>query len=445
MNARLKLSPARFKSLVDVLDSTSIPLGDLCSKLWSPSHLLDSSPIAVGTTLAALLHDDLLPTPPNRLIAIYVLYDMLVTPHPTPLTKNSESGTERLVSSPLTAILFHLVDSGDSRPHEQLLLTHLLSNTHSGGTDVIPPQIASAGAVTLCNALEGALQSGASVPKLNMTALRRDWFQKHPKAPERERLPNISAIIHDADETSKDLSLADELGEVVSLEEFAPEFVRLPPPFIDVGIECKELRWIDPEIGHEIVWDRDMGMKGQRGSEVREVISRALKSPVAEKELKLVVSELEKDPKLVHLCGMTPSKLPDLVQNNSQLATEILFKLVGSNQMPAYLSALLAMEVNMHSMEVVSRLTKSCVLRSEVLHTYISHCIRSCGKISDKYDQNRMVRFVCVFLKNIITNNVIDAKELLIEVQAFCIDYSRIREVADLFRSLKTQGSANKN
>lgn len=443
MSTDSRLPPARFRQLIDVIDSIDAPVGDLCARLWDSSNLFDSSAVSVGTTLAALLQDNLLPSPLHRLVAIYVLYDMLVTPHSPTLASVTTSAMDRLTASPLTVILFNLLDYGDNRPTEQLFLTLLLSHTQSSGTEAGPPQIANAPAINLHSALQGALQSGASVPKLNMSMLRRNWAERHPNVPETLRLPPISAVVSDAVAGigGDNLRLADELGEAVTLEEFAPEFVRPPPPFLPIGTECHELRWIDPETLHEVIWDPDMGMKGERGSEIREVIARALKSPVQEAEQKMVVAGLEKDPKLVHMCGLTPQKLPDLVQNNSQLATEILLKLVSSNQMPQYLEALVNMEVNMHSMEVVSRLTDSVELPAEVLHTYISHCIRSCENIQDKYDQIRMVRFVCVFLKRIMKSNVIDANELLIEVQAFCMEYSRIREVTDLFRALKLHGN----
>ncbi|XP_035787808.1 CCR4-NOT transcription complex subunit 11-like [Anopheles albimanus] len=387
----------------------------------------------VGSTLALLLLQEDIALPVHRLAAIYVLYDIRRKEQPESPFYLYLARFLDPMGGPLPATV-----ANPARAIELKFIHVLLSNGD--------PEIEKKNARLFC-------QLYVSQPPIAHTELAYIKAKVNEKLKElpltvRSNIVNVIPAIQmipGREQGHKNYTGAaiEELLAAMTVHSSNPLTNALAPTFMSVApplLSCEdELIWLDlgsPSY-HKPVYNSCSDAESTPDKCLRTLLMQSFRQALSIADQQTLLNELEKDTQQTHLTCVTPEKLPNLIEYNPLIAIEILMRMLKTRHINAYLDEIVGMELSLHSMEVVNRLTTSVDLPAHFVHLYIVNSIATCSTIKDKYMQNRLVRLVCVFLQSLIRNKIIDVKQLYIEIEAFCIEFSRIREAAALYRLLK--------
>ncbi|XP_055337331.1 LOW QUALITY PROTEIN: CCR4-NOT transcription complex subunit 11-like [Paramacrobiotus metropolitanus] len=307
---------------------------------------------------------------------------------------------------------------------------------------------------------------GTSTQPLDTAHFDKEFLERQDRVPVMER-SGVSCVVDYPDVTvvgSRQESgrAARETAELLSSGQkpqpdltFIPELMR-PIPTI-MPLNRRELVWMNPQLVEELKMNLDPTMLviPPKWLAVSSLITKSVRSPLHVDEQNSLISAFEADPTLV-LGGavMTPEDILGIVENNPGIATEIFKRVhkipdnaIRQTRFKKYLQAFLTTNVTVHTMEVINRLHEAKVVPSDFLPLYVSYALRKCDSTSTSestYNQNRLVRLVCVFLQSAVRNkslNLSENPDLLIEIQAFCVKQTTVKEAVALYRLLKTSQS----
>jgi CCR4-NOT transcription complex subunit 11 len=332
--------------------------------------------------------------------------------------------------------------------------------------------------------LEGAIQQWNAVYHDDNFTHPILWAQRGSEVNSLKTMVQDAAI--DISERNAMVSVESVLLPLPSVD--APFARPMPPPLMplfgydddEVALTGKEEQEVSEYLHAELLWltpsnlrfmllpdDEEDDLEAtERYREVLTLLkSRAFSKPLAPSEQRAVLQLLAEasgivgsggdnnEPdnssnsavRLVRESGLTPQNLPRLVEHNPLVAHECLLRILSSapeDEKNEYLSSLVGMDMSLHTMEVVNRLATfnnvgsgEPILHPEYVHLFISSCIASCENMQDRHSQNRLVRLVCVFVQSLLRNRIVKVDDIYIEVQAFCVEFSRIREASALFKS----------
>ncbi|KAL4445101.1 hypothetical protein ABPG74_018829 [Tetrahymena malaccensis] len=234
---------------------------------------------------------------------------------------------------------------------------------------------------------------------------------------------------------------------------FMPDTLRPIPQSEDLGIDevsqiyciCNSKQnfilqeeWLNPSLVTEHLWDYKICEPSDKKILLQEILIKAYETKLNDLEYDLFKKELEQDHVNIRDLELNTEFLPKLVENNNKIASLLLIKIAKEKELTQYLEKISTLDLTLQSLEVVNDLINNVSLPKEFIYLYVSNIIQQCDENKKEKNQHqRLVRLVCVFIRQLIKSQSINPKENFIELQAFSIENSKIPEATTLFKLLK--------
>lgn len=319
---------------------SAVSISNMFIPIWQIQSASFFFAFTVGTLLTVLVRNGDLPGIIQRVNAYYVMYDLF-------------KGDNGAAESPFLSVFLSIVDSKEPlQSKAQLFERNFVSQLLAHGTKDL-------GKLTAGHMLQQDILPAAH---FDFQALKAQSYERANELPRTVRAsmmnvlqaPPLSPALMAP--VASDAAVRQLMEGLLAIDSplknvVAPNFMSIAPPLLPVE---DELVWFDltNPAWHRPVYDPTIS---HISGEAKRLVALVFKEPLNIQDRIVLLAELEKDAQMVNHIGLTPAKLPRLVENNPLVAIEILLKLMHSSHITEYLNVLVNMDMSLYSMEVVNR------------------------------------------------------------------------------------------
>eukprot|EP00300_Choanocystis_sp_HF-7_P030943 c39962_g1_i1.p1 GENE.c39962_g1_i1~~c39962_g1_i1.p1 ORF type:complete len:436 (+),score=61.68 c39962_g1_i1:128-1435(+) len=279
-----------------------------------------------------------------------------------------------------------------------------------------------------------SLSGPAAAPVVSADIFR--YIARLAESPRALDLPSVCAVVPDPAPGSAAGSAPPAPELQCTFLRSGPSFMRLAPPPNPCGAD--EAIWFEVPVEPCFVWDPSYELAvAAPDQHILALAQAAMVKTLLPAEQKELCAALAGDRHLAAQLGLAPESLPAVINSNPEVAAQFILCVALTPLAPRYLPVLLSMDISLHSLEIVDRLVRAVELPREFMQLFVAHCISACYRNEDTQNRHRLVRIVCVFLQALVRYEAAHIRNSMHEIEAFCIEFSKMREAAGLFRLLR--------
>ncbi|CAD8120498.1 unnamed protein product [Paramecium sonneborni] len=220
----------------------------------------------------------------------------------------------------------------------------------------------------------------------------------------------------------------------IDCAQYQTDYIRPIPNIVSSEFLCNDNIFMI-----NLLWNYTLEINQDKLSQVKEIIQKACITGISDQEKRLLFDYLSNEKDLLKNCGFTSQRLPIIIDKNNDIAHFLLIQICNLDGFEEFLEVFFQIEVTQNTLELFAHLYGKLKLPQEYITQYINYCIDFCNNIKEKQQQNKLVRFVSVFIQQMFKLKAFTIKDILTDLQAFCIEFSKVSDVSKLFKLVKGQ------